>query len=226
MSELFTDQLFFIGKKIWDAQYEHPFIQGIQDNTLPISKFMYWVKQDYLFLIDYGKLFSIAVVKSPDIRSSMQFSNLAYETFSTEMDLHRNFAKEFGISELELESERKSPTCSAYTDFLLRTGSIGGYHELLAGLLPCMWGFYDVGLRLKVNISTLDRDKRYDNFIEQYSSNDFRDLVEICKGMVNECADRSAAESKQEMVDAFSKSCQYEYLFWDMAWKDERWPIS
>lgn len=225
MIKLFTDQLFDVGKKIWDAQYEHPFIRGIQDGTLPLEKFAYWVRQDYLFLIDYGRLFSLAVVKSPNIRSCLQFATLSYETYSTELDLHRSYAKEFGISEFELEIEIKSPTCKAYTDFLLRTGSIGGYHELLGALLPCMWGFYDVGIRLKESILNGNIDVRYLNFIEQYSSNDFRNLVEICKQMVNECASNLTNELRDEMINSFSISCQYEYLFWDMAWKKEIWPV-
>ena len=34
---------------------------------------------------------------------------------------------------------------SGYTDFLLRTAALGDSGELVAALLPCMWGYSELG---------------------------------------------------------------------------------
>ncbi|MEX2430798.1 MAG: thiaminase II, partial [Dehalococcoidia bacterium] len=50
MAERFTDNLRQLAAPIWDAQHEHPFIQGIADGSLDVEKFKHWVRQDYRYL--------------------------------------------------------------------------------------------------------------------------------------------------------------------------------
>ena len=51
----FTDHLHELGAPIWQAQHEHPFVRGIGDGTLGLEKFTHWVRQDYLFLIEFAR---------------------------------------------------------------------------------------------------------------------------------------------------------------------------
>ncbi|MFN8532550.1 MAG: thiaminase II, partial [Dehalococcoidia bacterium] len=62
----FSDELRAAADPIWQAQLEHPFVRGIGDGSLPIERFLYWVKQDYRFLIEYCRLFALAAARSPD----------------------------------------------------------------------------------------------------------------------------------------------------------------
>jgi len=148
MAERFTDYLHRRAAPIWEAQHHHRFVRGIGDGTLDVEKFKHWVKQDYLYLIDYARLFAMAVAKAPDLETMMKFAELVHAVLNIEMDLHRSYAREWGISAEELEKTRKAPTCQAYTDFLLRTATLGGFAELIGALLPCMWGFCEIGLML------------------------------------------------------------------------------
>jgi thiaminase/transcriptional activator TenA len=66
MDTRFTERLRQKADSIWEAQHQHPFVRGIGDGTLDIEKFKVWVRQDYLFLIDYGRLLALAVARSPD----------------------------------------------------------------------------------------------------------------------------------------------------------------
>jgi len=90
---------------IWRAQHEHPFVRGIGDGTLDLEKFKHWVRQDYLFLIEYCRLFGLAAARAPDLETLTRFAALLAATARTEMDLHRAYAREFGISDAELERE-------------------------------------------------------------------------------------------------------------------------
>jgi hypothetical protein len=86
------------------------------------------------------RLFALAAARAPDTDTLGRLVDLAHATFHQELSLHRGYAAEFGLGEADLDRAEKSPTCAAYTDFLLRTAATADFAEVLAGLLPCMWG--------------------------------------------------------------------------------------
>jgi thiaminase (transcriptional activator TenA) len=214
----FTDRLRELAEPIWDAQHAHPFVRGVGDGTLDVEKFKHWVRQDYLFLIDYARLLALALAKAPDLPTMCRFADLVQATVNVEMDLHRAYAAEFGISAQELEAETKAPTTQAYTDFLLRAAA-GDYAELLAALLPCMWGFCDVGQRLAKG--PRPADERYAKWIDMYSSAEFGELAEWCRGLVDDVAEGLLEDARRRMEDTFLTSTRYELAFWEMAWNIE-----
>ena len=148
MAAPFSERLRKKADDIWEAQHRHPFLHGMADGTLSLDRFKFWVRQDYLFLIEYARLLALAVARSPDLQTMARFTELLTATLQTEMKLHRSFAGEFGISPQELEREPAAPKMLAYTDFLLRMATTGDFAELVAALLPCMWGFCEIGQRL------------------------------------------------------------------------------
>jgi len=208
---------------IWRAQHEHPFVRGIGDGTLDLEKFKHWVRQDYLFLIEYCRLFGLAAARAPDLETLARFADLLAATARTEMDLHRAYAREFGISDAELEGEAMAPTTRAYTDFLLRVAAIGDFAELAAALLPCMWGFSEIGQALKTR--GLPLEPRYARWIEMYAAPEFAALSGWCRDLVDRLGEGASDDLRRRMEDAFVTSSRYEYLFWDMAWRQETWPV-
>ncbi|MCH7998581.1 MAG: thiaminase II [Chloroflexi bacterium] len=223
MSERFSDRLYRLAQPVWEAQHSHPFVQGIGDGSLDIEKFKFWVRQDYLFLIDYARLLALAVARAPDLDSMRRFADLVQSTLNVEMDLHRSYAAEFGISIAELEAEEKAPATRGYTDFLLRVAALDEFSGLIAALLPCMWGFSDIGQRLAQGPGPAD--ERYAKWIEMYSSEEFAQLAVWCRALVDRVAAGLPEETLRRMEDAFLTSSRYELLFWEMAWRQERWPV-
>ena len=144
----FSDQLRHAAADLWEAQHQHPFVCGIRDGTLAADRFCFYVRQDYLFLIDYGRLLALACARAPRLEWMERFAEIAHSTLRTEMDLHRACAAEWGISTAALEQERPRAVTRGYTDFLLRTAALGDFGELVAALLPCMWGYSELGQRL------------------------------------------------------------------------------
>jgi len=222
MSERFTDRLYRLAQPVWEAQHSHPFVRGIGDGSLDIEKFKFWVCQDYLFLIDYARLLALAVARAPDLDSMRRFADLVHGTLNVEMNLHQSYAAEFGISTAELEAEEKAPTTRGYTDFLLRVAALDEFSELIAALLPCMWGFSDIGQRLAQDSGPVD--DRYAKWIGMYSSEEFAELAVWCRALVDRVAAGLPEETLRRMEDAFLTSSRYELLFWEMAWRQERWP--
>jgi thiaminase/transcriptional activator TenA len=51
--------------EVWEAQHAHPFVRGIGAGTLDEERFRFYVRQDYLFLIDYGRLLALGAARAP-----------------------------------------------------------------------------------------------------------------------------------------------------------------
>jgi thiaminase/transcriptional activator TenA len=212
-----------IADPVWQAQHDHPFVRSIGDGTLDLARFQHWLRQDYLYLIDYARLFAAAVLRAPDLTTMVTCSRLQHGILATEMDLHRAYAAEFGIAADELEAETKSPTCQGYTDFLLRTATTGDFPELLAALLPCMWGYAEVGQRL-TEAGTRDGNP-YARWIAMYAGEEFAALAGWCRDLVDRAGEGLPDAAIRRMEDAFLTSSRYELAFWEMAWTRERWPV-
>uniref|UniRef100_A0A7C2WCU0 Aminopyrimidine aminohydrolase n=1 Tax=Thermorudis sp. TaxID=1969470 RepID=A0A7C2WCU0_9BACT len=222
MRQRFTDRLRARVDGIWEAQHQHPFVRGIADGTLDLDRFRFWVRQDYLFLIDYSRVFALGAARAPDLATMTTFAELLLATVKTEMELHRAYAAEFGVGLDELESETKAPTTQGYTDFLLRVALHGEFRELAAALLPCMWGFSEIGQRLAEG--PRPKDPRYAKWIDMYASPEFARLAEWCRDLVDRLAEGMPEPTLRRMEEAFITSSRYELRFWEMAWTIERWP--
>ena len=208
---------------VWEAQHAHPFVTGIGDGSLALDRFQWWLRQDYLYLIDYARLFGVAMSKAPDLQLMTTMAQLGHEILHMEMDLHRSFAAGFGITREELESAQKSPTCQGYTDFLLRTATLGDFPELMGVLLPCIWGYGEVGERLAS--ASVPTDGRYSAWIEMYASDEFQQLGAWCRSATDSACEALPPAAMRRVEEAFLTSSRYELAFWQMAWDQERWLV-
>ena len=143
-----SQRLFALGRPNLERQLAHPTVRGIANGDLEPARFRSWLVQDYLFLLDYVRLFALAAARAPDTDTLGRLVDLAHATFHQELSLHRGYAAEFGLGEADLDRAEKSPACAAYTDFLLRTAATAEFAEVLAALLPCMWGYSELGRAL------------------------------------------------------------------------------
>ncbi len=208
--------------EIWDAQHRHPFVRGSGDGTLDRERFRFWIRQDYLFLIEYSRLLALAAARAPDLDTMRRFADLVHETLHEEMDLHRSYSADLGISVADLEREKMAPTTRGYTDFLLRTATVGDFAELVAAVLPCMWGFNEIGRRLAEH--GLPTDERYARWVEMYASDEFTSLVDWLRELTDRISTNLPGASWDRMRDVFLTSSRYELSFWEMAWTLQTWP--
>jgi len=207
---------------VWQAQREHPFLRGIADGTLTLERFSFYVRQDYLFLIEYARLLALGTARAPDLATMTRFAELTTEILTTEMDLHRSFAAELGVSVAELEAETPAPTTQGYTDFLVRTAAQGDFTELAAALLPCMWGYAEIGRVLAAKGRS--PDERYARWVDMYASAEFGELSDWCRSLVDRLGAALTDDGRVRLQRAFLTSSRYELAFWEMAWNGERWP--
>lgn len=219
MPRRFSDDLRAAAAELWEQQYQHPFIRGIADGSLSLERFAHFMRQDYVFLIEYARMLALGAARARDLPTMRRYAELAQVTLTEEMELHRAFARDVGISEGELEGERPARTTQAYTDFLVRTAAIGEAPVLAAALLPCMWGYSELGRRLQAEGAP--DHPHYARWIETYAAPEFAELAAWCRAHVDALGE---AGDRARMTDAFLTCSRYELAFWDMAWKLEGWP--
>ncbi|MGB3569950.1 MAG: thiaminase II [Priestia megaterium] len=219
----FSERLYEKLQPIWRQNHNHPFVQGMGDGKLEKEKFRFYMIQDYLYLIDYAKLFAIGAMKATDVQTMGKFAALLDSTLNEEMSLHREYAKKFEISEKELEKAQPSPTTLAYTHYMLHVGQSGTLAELVAALLPCMWSYWEIGKELSEKPGA--NNEFYREWIEMYSSEEFGELATWCINLFDSLtADKSEAEL-EKLEEIFLNTTRFEYMFWDMAYNEAMWPI-
>ncbi len=205
------------------AHQEHPFVVAMGDGSLSLERFQYFMRQDYLFLVDYARVLAIAAAKSPSLDSMGHWAALLDETLNSEMELHRGFCADFGITVGELESTEAMPATVAYTDHLLRSAYDGDIAELSAALLPCQWGYDEIGRTLAANLQA-PGGSFHARWVAGYNDPAYQEMTVWLRDFVDELG-RSATEGQRaRMLSAFRASTRYEYLFWDAAWNLEEWP--
>lgn len=179
------------------------------------------MRQDYRFLIQYGRVFALAAARAPDPELLTRFTDLLWSTMRHEMDLHRRLAADLGISAHDLEREEMAPATQAYSDFLLATAAIGDFAELTAALLPCMWAYSEIGHKL--DEGPRPSDPRLAAWIDSYADPEFAAQADWCRDVVDQLAQAASKELRSRMEAAFVISSRYELAFWEMAWTLDRW---
>ncbi|QSG03806.1 thiaminase II [Natranaeroarchaeum sulfidigenes] len=217
----FSDELLEDGQHIWKAQKDHPFVTELADGTLDPAAFQTWVCQDYRYLLDYARTFAIAGAKARDEETMTNLLGVAHTTLDYEMDLHREFAADYGLSVEDLEATTKAPTCVAYTNFLVRTAHEGSLAEIAAAIYPCGQGYLDIAEHMA---ELADEEHRYTPFIEKYTSEEFVEAVDWMRELVDRCGERYPGEH-DAMREAFLTSARLEHQFWEMAYTQEDWEL-
>ncbi len=209
---------------IWDKEYAHPFVQGIGDGTLAPERFKFYLRQDYIFLIDYCRVFGIAAAKARDAAMIAAFGKLLSDTSTIEMQIHRDYCAEFGISAADLEVTTPTLITHAYTRHLLSVAYSAPIVEIVAALLPCQLGYAEIAARLEREGKS-GAGSMYAAWIKAYASKEFTDLAEMMVEMFASLADELSAYQARIAEENFLASSRYECLFWQMAWDQAGWPI-
>ena len=110
-----TERLLSSVQEIWAGYPTHPFVMGIGDGSLDQEKFRYYMIQDYLYLIDYTRVFAVGVAKAKDLSVMKLFAASTHTILDGEMDIHRTYMKRLGISLDEAENTPVALDNRSYT---------------------------------------------------------------------------------------------------------------
>jgi thiaminase (transcriptional activator TenA) len=72
----FTRAIRTKAQPIWDRELKHPFVRGLADGTLSFDRFRFYLTQDYIFLVEYCRVFALAAAKARDLQTIELFTDL------------------------------------------------------------------------------------------------------------------------------------------------------
>jgi thiaminase/transcriptional activator TenA len=209
---------------IWDAQLRHPFVVALGRGTLPERKFRYYILQDARFLGELARVFSAAAQRAPESESALRFIKLAEETITVERSLHERYGARWRMTPAEMQAVPMAPTTHAYTRHMLAVAASGTAAEIAVVALPCAWIYCVVGKHL-LRKGPPEPGHRYRDWLLLYGSPEFAAVQRWMRARVDEWAKAAGAAERRRMEEAFVISSRYEWMFWEMAWTEERWPV-
>lgn len=219
----FTQELRQQAGGIFQAIFDHPFVKGIAEGNLKREQLIHYVKQDFEYLNAYMRIYGIAISKSISREEIAAFNEQISFILHSEVHPHQNFCAAAGVTYEELQGYPLAPSAHHYIRHMLTVAHEGSLGEIMAVLLPCPWTYLEIGRKL-LNEVKPDASHPFYDWISFYG-NRGEDATAKFRDRLDAWAERATAAERERMREHFMLSCQLEYLFWDMAYKQEEWPV-
>jgi thiaminase/transcriptional activator TenA len=214
----FTEQLWNSITPIYNAILDLPFIKELTKGTLEEEIFLFYLKQDTMYLAEFSRALAIAGVRSTNNQQMHDFFSFANEVVVVERELHESYYKQYRVG----MDAQKSPVCFSYTNFLLSTAATKDNAVNIAALLPCFWIYREVGLQIHKKARP---DNPYKDWIATYAGDEFNQSVNRAIEITDQVAEEGSEVQRKQMMEAFVKSTELEWMFWDSAYRQEQWPL-
>ncbi len=215
-----TDRLRRDVEYIWAKIFNHPFVIQLYDGTLPISKFKYYIIQDYNYLISMMRCFSLIAAKAgPSV--SAKALEIALADATTELENYKKLLGKLDLSFNDVVNTEPAPTNLAYMNYLLATCALGTPLEGLVAVLPCFWSYLEIAEKLKDKLAA-NEVSIYREWCMTYLSSEYKNLVRDLRELIDTLWD---GMNYDRYLKLFTRSSKYEYMFWDMAYREEQWPV-
>ena len=206
----------------WLLYTKHEFVQKLANDSLHENFFLNYLKQDYLFLIQFSKAWSLAILKSDNLEEMKIAASTVNELINFEMELHISLCEKYGISKFDLENTEEENENIAYTRYVLELGYSGDFLDLLSALAPCVLGYGEIGINLK---DSNPKISMYRKWIETYSSSEYQNVCFNVGKLIDKSFQLRLGENYtntykwKKANQIFKKATSLEVDFWNMALK-------
>lgn len=208
----FSDRAWKEAQPIMARICAHPFLQEMAAGTLSRKSFKTYLEQDCIYVANYGDEFLRLAHMLPKSRLQELFLQFAEEGIAAEEAMHQMLMDEFGGAEAE--------PLQGTTDYMNHTRQYFDPEDLsmaMAAMLPCMWVYNEVGKYI-LSIEKGGEQNPYHEWISCYASEMMDEGVKNALVLVNELAEKESPERREDMLLAFLKATEMEYVFWDQAY--------
>ncbi|MGM1050591.1 MAG: thiaminase II [Bacillota bacterium] len=219
----FTQELRQKADGIFQAIYEHPFVRGIADGNLSKEQLIHYIKQDYEYLNAYMRIYGIAISKCRTRDEIADFNEQISFILHSEVHPYQNFCAVAGVTYEEMQGYPLAPSAHHYIHHMLTVAHEGSLGEIMAVLLPCPWTYLEIGRKLLDEVQP-DESHPFYEWIYFYG-NRAEDAAANFRSRVDAWAQEATPAERERMAEHFMLSCKLEYMFWDMAYRQEEWPL-
>lgn len=203
--------------QIWDEYLHHEFVKKLENGSLKEENFLFYLKQDYIYLIHYAKCYArltLNAKNAEELRFAMKFQNYIIEG---EIELHKSILK-LGIDADKLNVKDESLTNIAYTRYMLSVGESGDFLDMLVALSACAIGYGYIGAEI---YKRLDKEKLqnhpYKEWILTYSSDEFQNEIKEFEDFLNSYTQKISQEKFENLSEIFYNVVRLESAFWEHA---------
>jgi thiaminase/transcriptional activator TenA len=196
-----------------------PFIVALMEGSLDPEKFKFYIAQDSHYLGHFGRTLSLIAARAHRKEHVLEFIRFAEGSVVVESALHANYFTQLGIA----AKPPLSPACHHYNSFLMSTAALAQVETAMAAVLPCFWIYKEVGDHILLHQNK--NGNPYQDWINTYAGEEFGVLVKKAIQICDEAAASCTPEQQELMTEAFITACRLEWLFWDSAWRLEKWPV-
>ena len=214
-----TERLLAATEDIWAEYYTHPFVRGIADGTLDREKFRYYMIQDYLYLIDYAKVFAVGVSKAKDGEAMKLFAGYVHQILDGEMDIHRSYMARLGITLEEAEQTPVALDNLSYTSYMLRVAFEEGAGEVAAAILSCALSYEYIAKEILRTNPDAEQHPFYGEWVQGYAAPEYAEANRILVELTNRLTAEYNTRQLQHLIEIFVNCSRYELAFWVMAWQ-------
>jgi thiaminase (transcriptional activator TenA) len=211
----------------WNLLLDHNnnrFIAEMANNSLPIQKFIFYLKQDHVFLKEFCSFLLRLRDSVTDPSLKTWLDGLHQSAVNHEMQMQKELLVSLGLSEEDIETMILAEATKNYISFLRKVSASTSIEEKVSVMAPCPWSYFQIAQEMLTSRSENKiRDKVYQRWVEFYASQESQQQVEYLKGVLGQLYFRADKAKKLIMERGFCAACRQEYGFWKMAYNvDER----
>jgi thiaminase/transcriptional activator TenA len=200
----------------WEKMISHPFITDLIEGKLADQTFDFWVMQDFLFVREAIRFFSVLMARFPrKYQIPFEQTLLGLET---ELKIFAEYAIKRGI---DLDKVTATPICHAYNSFLLASA----YHEDIDANFVILYtaekAYHEAWKKVRIG---LRKGTPYESFIENWAGEGFKQYVTWLAAELDSITEGYPESRLAKLDDIFLMTIRYEYLFWEMAFNRIQWP--
>ncbi len=126
---------------------DHPFLEQLSQDTLPLVAFRHYLVQDYHFLTHFSRSTALGAFKSTCLRKISSAAKIMMH-IQTEVNLHRTLCAEYGVPHSEMDHGEEDLACVAYTRWVTDVGAREDWFGLQIAMMPCLLGYGAIARRL------------------------------------------------------------------------------
>lgn len=213
----------------WKNYTEHKFVKDLAENNLPFNKFLYFLKQDYHYLVNYAQVHGLAASLAPTYQQTHAQATIIAEIVE-EIERHKQkLSTTYNIdyeTDIDLDLELSpGPACMAYCNYLLEVGKREDFLGVKVALAPCLHGYAEAAVmgqkirkRLQ-NDGVVDNEQAavYQSWLDDYTSDWYTHAESEGRKALQLLVKSMPPNDKriEELVRIFNRVTLLEIDFWD-----------
>ena len=201
---------------LWEAIRQHAIVQRIAAGTLPWEDFDFWIEQDFHYVAGARRFLCLLLARANE-QDTIERLGHGLIALGEEMDAFRRYARERGLT----IGAEPAPTTEAYVNFLINS-AVNSFEAGFAVLFAEERACFDVWRSIRERAAP---NNPYQQWIDRWTSPEFRSYVSWIEATFNRSVDGWPANALEPLRRAYRLAARYEFLFWEMVARKERWPI-